>query len=77
MATVITAIFNAIISGLTTIPTAVVDAIKSLFEEFIYEDPDATTKALSDVSYFLLAFLGVSVGMGLVWLCISLFKRKK
>lgn len=77
MATLITTIFNAIISGLTTIPTAVVDAIKSLFQEFVYEDPSAATKTLSDVGYFLLAFLGVSIGMGLVWLVISLFKRKK
>lgn len=74
---ILTAIFTAITDGLTTVPTAIVGAIKSLFMDFIYVDPAATTKALSDLAIFLLAFTGMSIGVGLVWLCISLFKRKK
>lgn len=77
MSTTIAAIFEAIVAGLTTLPTAMVEAIKDLFEEFIYVDPSATTKSLSTLSYFLLAFLGCSIGVGLVWLVISLFKRHK
>lgn len=71
-------LLKAITEGITGIIAPMVEAIKTGFLELIYENPDATgdTKTLSAFAYFLFAMLGISIGVGLVWLVISLFKRR-
>ncbi len=72
----ITTLFRAITEGITGIISPMVEAIKTGFLEVIYVDPSAETRALSEFAYFLFAMLGISIGVGLVWLVISLFKRR-
>lgn len=77
IAEAISALFNAIISGLTEVPIAMVNAIKELFTSFVFDNYGEETQALSFIGYFLMAMLGLAIGVGLVWLVISLFKRRK
>lgn len=72
----ITDLFEALTAGITGIIAPMVDGIKTGFLEVIYVDPSAETPVLSAIAYFLFAMLGLSVGVGLVWLVISLFKRR-
>lgn len=74
--TFITSLLEALVAGITGIVTPMIEAIKTGFEEIVYVDPSATTKVVSTIGYFLFAMLGVSIGVGLVWLVISLFKRR-
>lgn len=72
----ITSLLEALVAGITGIVAPMIEAIKTGFEEVVYVDPEATTKVVSTLGYFLFAMLGVSIGVGLVWLVISLFKRR-
>ena len=72
----ITSLFQALTAGITGIIAPMVDGIKTGFLEVIYVDPAAEAPELSAIAYFLFAMLGLSVGVGLVWLVISLFKRR-
>lgn len=73
----ITELFKAIVAGITGIVSPIVDAVKTGFLELIYVDPNAEgAKILSSIAYFLFAMLGLSIGVGLVWLVMSLFKRR-
>ena len=74
--TFITSLFEALTAGITGIIAPMVEGIKEGFLEVIYVDPSATTPELSAIAYFLFAMLGLSIGVGLVWLVISLFKRR-
>ena len=76
VAEAITELWNAIISGLTEVPMAIVNAIKELFVNFVFDNYGAEGQAISFMGYFLFAVLGLSIGVGLVWLCISIFKRR-
>ena len=73
----ITSLIEAITTGLTALITPIVSAIHEGFLAFLYVDPDADTKVVSDLAIFLMVFFGVSIGVGLVWLAISLFKRRR
>lgn len=70
-------VISAITTGISALVSPMVSAIKDGFEAFLYVDPSASTKVLSDVAQFCLLFLGISIGVGLVWLAISIFKRRK
>lgn len=70
-------LFNAIISGLTEVPLAMVGAIKELFTTFVFDGYGTESQAVSFIGYFLMAMLGLAIGVGLVWLVISIFKRRK
>lgn len=73
----VTTLFEAITAGITGIIAPIVEGIKTGFLELIYVDPTATgEKELSAIAYFLFACLGLSIGVGLVWLVMSLFKRR-
>ena len=76
MATFIETLFEAITSGITGIIGPMVDGIKDAFLELVYVDPTASEKEVSVIAYFLFAMLGLSIGVGLIWLVISLFKRR-
>ena len=76
MATFITTLFEAITAGITGIINPIVDGIKNGFLQLVYVDPTAETKVVSTLAYFLFAMLGLSIGVGLVWLVISMFKRR-
>ena len=76
MATFIETLFEAITSGITGIIAPMVDGIKDAFLELVYVDPNAAEKEVSVIAYFLFAMLGLSIGVGLIWLVISLFKRR-
>lgn len=76
MADFIGTLFEAITEGITGIIAPVVDAIKTAFLQLVYVDPEAETKVVSTLAYFLFAMLGLSVGIGLIWLVMSLFKRR-
>ena len=76
MAAFITTLFEAITSGITGIIAPIVNGIKTGFMQLIYVDPSAQTLEVSTLAYFLFAMLGLSIGVGLVWLVISLFKRR-
>ena len=76
MADFISTLFEAITEGITGIITPVVDAIKTAFLQLVYVDPEAEAKVVSTLAYFLFAMLGLSVGIGLIWLVMSLFKRR-
>lgn len=69
-------LFQALTEGITGIIAPMVDAIKTGFLELIYVDAAAESPQLSAIAYFLFAMLGLSIGVGLVWLVISLFKRR-
>ena len=69
-------LFQALTEGITGIIAPMVDAIKTGFLELIYVDATAESPQLSAIAYFLFAMLGLSIGVGLVWLVISLFKRR-
>lgn len=72
----ITTLFEALTEGITGIIAPIIDAVKTGFLELIYVDPSAEVKEVSAIAYFLFAMLGLSVGVGLVWLVMSLFKRR-
>lgn len=74
--TFITTLLGAITSGITGIMAPIIEGIKTGFKALIYVNPTAETLVVSDLAYFLFAMLGISIGVGLVWLCISLFKRR-
>lgn len=74
--TFITTLLGAITSGITGIMSPIIEGIKTGFKTLIYVNPTAETLVVSDLAYFLFAMLGISIGVGLVWLCISLFKRR-
>lgn len=76
MSDFISTLFEAITQGITGIIAPIVDGIKTGFMELIYVDPEAETPVVSTLAYFLFAMLGLSVGVGLVWLVMSLFKRR-
>ena len=69
-------LFNALVEGINGIIAPMVEAIKTAFLELIYVDPEAETPVLSSIAYFLFSMLGLSIGVGLIWLVISLFKRR-
>lgn len=73
----ITTLIEAITTGITALITPIVTAIHEGFLAFLYVDPEAETRVVSDLAVFLMVFLGVSIGVGLVWLAISLFKRRR
>ncbi len=74
-ADLITSLFEAITEGITGIISPIVDGIKTGFTTLVSDTAgDATTISL--IGYFLFAMLGLSIGVGLVWLVISLFKRR-
>ena len=70
-------IFENVTEGVTKTIKTIVDAIKSIFLNLIYEDPSAEVKVVSEFAIFLFVLLGISVGVGLVWLVLSLIKRRK
>ena len=70
-------LFEALTEGITGIIKPMIEAIKEGFLNLIYVDASVTNPTLSPIAYFLFAMLGLSVGVGLVWLVISLFKRRK
>lgn len=70
-------VIESITQGITALIAPVVSAIKTAFMNFLYVDPAAETLVMSDLAKFLLVFLGVSIGVSLVWVAISLFKRRK
>ena len=72
----VTTLFEAITAGITGIIAPIVEGIKTGFLELIYVDPNVESPVLSAIAYFLFAMLGLSVGVGLVWLVMSLFKRR-
>lgn len=74
--TFLTDLFEALTAGITGIMTPIITGIKDGFLEVIYKDPAAESPELSVIAYFLFAMLGLSIGVGLVWLVISLFKRR-
>ena len=76
MADFISTLFEAITQGITGIIAPIVDGIKTAFMELVYVDPDATEPVVSALAYFLFVCLGLSIGVGLVWLVMSLFKRR-
>lgn len=76
MADFITTLFEAITAGITGIIAPIVGGVKDGFLQLIYVDPTAEQKEVSVIAYFLFAMLGLSVGVGLVWLVMSLFKRR-
>lgn len=69
-------LLGAITEGITGIIAPIVDGIKTAFLQLIYVDPSAESKTVSAIAYFLFVMLGISVGVGLVWLVISLFKKR-
>ena len=73
----VSGIFENMTEGVTKTIKTIVDAIKSIFLNLIYEDPAAETKVVSQLAIFLFVMLGVSVGVGLVWLVLSLIKRRR
>lgn len=72
----ISTLFEALTEGITGIIAPIIDAVKTGFLQLIYVDPTAEVKEVSAIAYFLFAMLGLSVGVGLVWLVMSLFKRR-
>lgn len=70
-------LINAIVIGIQGLVSPVVEAIKDGFNNFLYVDPSASTKVVSDVALFCMCMLGLSIGIGLVWLAISIFKRRR
>lgn len=71
----LTELWQAIVDGLTTVPLAMVSAIKELFSAFVF-DGTGETQTISFIGYFLFGVLGLSIGIGLIWLIISIFKRR-
>ena len=74
--TFITTLIEAITTGITALISPIVQAVHEGFQAFLYVDPTSETKVVSDLAIFLMVFFGVSIGVGLVWLAISLFKRR-
>lgn len=71
----ITSLFEAITEGITGIISPIVEGIKTGFTTLV-SDTSGETSTISLIGYFLFAMLGLSIGVGLVWLVISLFKRR-
>lgn len=61
VAEAITQLWNAIISGLTEVPMAIVNAIKELFVSFVFDNYGEETQAISFMGYFLFAVLGLNL----------------
>lgn len=75
--TFINTLIEAITTGITALIAPVIKAIHSGFETMLYGETVGTdTETLTPLAYFLFVFLGVNIGVGLVWLAISLFKRR-
>lgn len=76
--TFITTLIEAITTGITALITPIVTAVHEGFLAFLYGDTAGTeSQVVSDLAIFLMVFFGVSIGVGLVWLAISLFKRRR
>lgn len=76
--TFINTLIEAITTGITALITPIVTAVHEGFLAFLYGDTAGTeSQVVSDLAIFLMAFFGVSIGVGLVWLAISLFKRRR
>lgn len=71
----ITSLFEAITEGITGIISPIVEGIKVGFTTLV-SDTSGESSTISLIGYFLFAMLGLSIGVGLVWLVISLFKRR-
>lgn len=69
-------IISALTSGISGLVQSIPQALKQGFSALIYEDPDATTKALSGFAQFGLIFAGISLGAGLVYLVVNMIRRK-
>lgn len=74
--TFVTTLIEAITTGITALITPIAQGLQEGFMAFLYVDPTAEEKVVSDVAIFLFVMLGVSIGVGLVWLAISLFRGK-
>lgn len=73
----ITTLIEAITTGITALISPMVNAIHEGFTVMLYGETAGTeSQVLTPLAYFLFVFLGVSIGVGLVWLAISLFKRR-
>lgn len=73
----ITNLIEAITTGITALISPMVNAIHEGFTVMLYGETAGTeNETLTALAYFLFVFLGVSIGVGLVWLAISLFKRR-
>jgi len=77
MGNFVQSMFQGITSGVTNAVKIIGDGLKTAFMNILYVDPTAETLQLSELSYFLFVIAGLSIGVGLVWLIVSLVKRRR
>lgn len=70
-------LITAITTGLTALVSPMVVALQDGFNAFLYGETAGTeSQVVTDIAIFMFALLGMSIGVGLVWLAISIFRGR-
>ena len=74
--TFVTSLIQAITTGITGLITPIVQGLQEGFTAFLYTTNAENEQVVSDLAIFMFTMLGLSIGVGLVWLCISIFRGR-
>lgn len=75
--TFVTSLIEAITTGITALISPMVVGLQDGFNAFLYGETAGTeNQVVSDLAIFMFVMLGVSIGVGLVWLAISIFRGR-
>lgn len=73
----VTTLISAITTGITGLVSPMVLALQDGFNAFLYGDTAGTeNQVVTDIAIFMFTLLGLSIGVGLVWLAISIFRGR-
>ena len=73
----VTTLISAITTGITGLVSPMVLAVEEGFNAFLYGETAGTeTQVVTDIAIFMFVLLGLSIGVGLVWLAISIFRGR-
>ena len=67
---------SKIFTGFTDTIKALTGGVKDAFTNFIYVDPSASEKVISDVAEYCLILGGVLLAIGIVWGTFRLIRAK-